>query len=123
MNKKLMISLLIVGMMLLSVPIALAAGDQSVNPDIAKLQQQIHDLQKQLVQKYVDNGQLTVDQSKNIQERMDQQFKNAQDNGFKPGSGCYGAGIGGVNGGGCGGRGGIGAGQGSNAVPQSFSNF
>ncbi len=122
MRKKLIISLVVIGLMLLSVPMVFAASDKPTNPDIAKLQQQIHDLQKQLVQKYVDNGQITPAQGKSIQQRMDQQFKNTQENGFQPGAGCLGGGPGNVNGGGCGGRGGSGPGNGT-AAPQSFRNF
>ena len=100
----------------------LAATNQAQNPEVAKLQQQIHDMQKQLIQKYVDGGQLTSDQGKAIQDRMDQQFKNAQENGFQPGAGCGAGSAGGagcIKGGGCG-NGGFGAGK---AAPQSFSNF
>jgi hypothetical protein len=119
MSKKLIVSLLVVGLLLLSVPMALAANDKLQNPEIAKLQQQIHDMQKQLIQKYVDNGKFTSEQGKSIQERMDKGFQNAQENGFQPGAGCASGGSGLSNGGCCGGLGG----PVNGATPQSNSNL
>lgn len=122
MTKKILIPLLVVGLLLMSVPVVLGASDQG-KEDIAKLQKQIFDLKKQLVQKYVDNGQITVEQGKLMEQRMDQAYKNAEQNGFTPGAGCGGYGGGMMGGGMMGGPGagyGYGQGFGSKPAPQSF---
>ncbi len=109
MSKKLLVILLAVGLMLVAVPIVLGATDNSKLGDIAKLQQQIYDLRQQLIQKYVESGQITPEQGKFMQNRMEQMYQYQQQNGFQPGYGCGGMGPGG-RGFGPGGRGGWGPG-------------
>lgn len=116
MSKKLLVTLLVAGLMLAAVPIVLGATDNSKLADIAKLQQQIFDLRKQLVQKYVENGQITQEQGTFMQNRMEQMYQYQQQNGFQPGFGCGGMGPGG-RGFGPGGRG-SGWGQGAVTPPQ-----
>ncbi len=114
MRKRILAGVLALAIMLIAVPIVLGATTAPSNPQIAQLQQQLLDLKKQLVQKYVENGQLTADQGKLAEQRMDDVYKYAEQNGFQPGPG-----LGGICGGGCGRMGGRGPG----AVPQSFNSF
>lgn len=128
MSKKVLISLLVVGIMLIAVPIVLGATDNAKLQEITKIQQQLLDLRKQLVQKYVEDGQITPDQGKAMQDRMDQGYKYAEENGFQPGPGCGGGGFGpGMMSGG-GGRGmmggwGYGPGGTPNAATQGYGNL
>lgn len=122
MAKKVLIAVLALGIMLVSVPLVMAATNSNNTPEIARIQQQILDLKKQLVQKYVENGSITAEQGKQIQSNLDQHYKYQEQNGFKatPG-GC--AGNGSQNAGGMMGSGYGGMMGGYSATPQAYNNL
>ncbi|MDD2422020.1 MAG: YckD family protein, partial [Heliobacteriaceae bacterium] len=61
---------------------AFAALTPDQTQEIAGLHEQILNLQKQIVQKNVEYGQLTAEQAQKITEHMDAQFKARQEAGF-----------------------------------------
>ncbi len=115
MKKKLLIALTAVLVLAFAVP-AFAALTDTQKQDILDLHKQILELRKQMVDKYVESGEITSDQGQAIKDRMDQAEQYRQENnilpgaGFRNGGGCggYGAGAG-CGGGGAGFRGGFGA--------------
>lgn len=104
MGKKGLVLLTTILMLALLAPAAFGAVTDAKQKEIDSLYKQIFDLRKQTVQKYVEAGQITPDQAKIIQERMDYMQKNRSQNGFRgfgPG-GCGGPGAGGTGFGGFG---------------------
>lgn len=112
MKRKLLIALTAILVFAFAVPAFanLAGLTDKQKQEINGLNSQIVDLRKQMVDKYVDAGQITTDQGKAIKDRMEQAEKYRQDNNILPGAG-FGRGNCGGFGGGCGmgGRGGAGA--------------
>ncbi len=96
MTKKLVLALTAVLVVAFAVP-AFAAMTDTQKKEIVDLQKQIAALKKQVVQKYVDSGEITKDQGKTIQDNIDKWQDYAEQN---PGA------IGPV-GGGCGGGAGM----------------
>lgn len=90
----------------LAVPAFAATLSDTQKGQINDLYDQIANLRKQVVQKYVDSGVLTKDQGdqalKNIDNATKYQKDNSDNPGYGPGSGCGGGGFGmmGGNGGG-----------------------
>lgn len=110
MKKKLLIALTVIMVLAFAVPAFADLADltDKQKQEINGLQSQIVELRKQMVDKYVDAGQITVDQGKAIKDRIDQAEKYRQENNILPGAGigrgnC--GGFGGGFGGGCGMRG------------------
>jgi len=115
MKKKLLIALTAVLVLAFAVP-AFAALTDTQKQDILDLHKQIVEMRKQLVDKYVESGELTADQGQGIKDRMDQAEQYRQENDILPGAGfrnggggCGAYGAGGGCGGGAGFRGGFGA--------------
>jgi len=126
MKRKLLIALTVILVIAFAVPAFadLAGLTDKQKQEINGLNSQIVELRKQMVDKYVDAGQITADQSKAIKDRMDQVEKYRQDNNILPGSG-FGRGNCGGFGGGCGmgGRGGAGAWGGPGASGTANTNL
>ena len=91
----------------LAIPAFAATLSDSQKGQINDLYDQIANLRKQVVQKYVDAGVLTKDQGDQAIQNIDNSTKYQKDNsanpGYGPGSGCGGGGFGMM--GGYGGRG------------------
>jgi len=107
-KKKLILILTFVLLVAFALPTAFAAMTDKQKAEVEDLNTQMHELRKQVIQKYVDAGELTKDEAKQIEERMDQNFENKKAQGFTApgfggGRGCGGGGAG--FGGGCGGGG------------------
>jgi predicted PurR-regulated permease PerM len=83
----------------LAIPAFAATLSDSQKDQINNLYDQMANLRKQLVQKYVDAGELTKDEAAQINENIDNATKYQKENSGQPG---YGAGYG------CGGYGGAG---------------
>lgn len=79
MTKKLVIALTAVLVIAFAVP-AFAAMTDAQKKEITDLQKQIAALKKQVVQKYVDSGEITKDQGKSIQDNIDQWQDYAEKN-------------------------------------------
>ncbi len=91
-------------MLALLAPAAFGAVTDAQQKEIDSLYKQMIELRKQMIQKYVEAGEITPDQAKLMQERMDYMLKNRSQNGFRglgPGA-CGGPGAGGPGFGGCG---------------------
>lgn len=104
MKRKSIIALAVVLLLAFAVPVlAATAGltDQQDQP-VPDLQKQAHEVRKQMVDKYVEAGQLTREQGDAIKQQMDQNYEYRVNNGILPGSG--------LGWGGRGGRGGFGGG-------------
>ena len=107
MKKKLILILTFVLLVAFALPTAFAAMTDKQKAEVEDLTTQMHNLRKRVIQKYVEAGELTKDEAKQIEERMDQNFETKKAEGFSaPGTGggrrCGGgAGFGG----GCGGGG------------------
>jgi len=103
MTKKLVTGIVAVLLVIaLAVP-AFAAITDVQKEEINGLYQQIAELRKQIVQKYIDAGEVTKEQGDLIQKNIDEATKYQQENGgaFGPGWGCGGGGMmGGYGGGG-----------------------
>lgn len=91
MNKKWILAMAAVLILAFSLPTAFAALTDTQQKEIQEKQQQIVELRKQIIQQYVDAGQLTPEQGQSMQERMEQMGN------CTPGSraGCGGGGFGG----------------------------
>lgn len=90
-------------------PTAFAALSNNEKAEVDKLEAEIAKLRKQVVQKYVDSGEITAEQGKAIQQRIEAAQQNRALNGVPFGGGMGlggcggpGAGQGGCGGGGCG---------------------
>ncbi len=100
MKRKLIITVATVLTLALMAPAAFAALSNSQQDQVNKIYQQMDELRKQLVQIYVDAGQLTPEQGKLLQEKQ-----VAPGNGAglgRKGFGGFGMGPGFGGGGGCG---------------------
>lgn len=101
MNKKVVVgiisALLVVA---LAIP-AFAAVTDTQKKDISNLLNQIAELRKQMVDKYVDAGVITKEQAATAKENIDQATKYQAENPDQigPGFGCGGYGNGGMMGG------------------------
>lgn len=107
MRKKVLIAIAVVVLMALMVPAAYAAISDQQKDDIKAIYQQMFTLRKQMVDKYVEAGEITKTEGDAWKARIDAAQKNSEANGYAPGPG---------NGGGCGmgsGSGGRGMGFGS----------
>lgn len=127
MTKKLMIGLSVLLLLVFAVPAfgAITGFTDSQKQELNDLQKKIVELRKQMVDKYVEAGQLTADQAKTIKDNIDKAEQNREKSGILPGVGI-GRGFGGCGlgrgagngcvGGGCGG--GLGAGTAGYVSPQ-----
>lgn len=131
MKKKLVTLVLGAAVVLAAAPSAFAALTNTQQAEVDKLEAEIANLRKQVVQKYVDSGQITSEQGKAIQQRIDTAVKNGTTNGSVYGMPGFGGGRGGCGGPGAGagmfGGFGGGCGGGANAgsapatpAPQNF---
>ena len=71
MTKKLVLALTVALLIAFAVP-AYAAMTDGQKKEVLDLQKQMAALRKQVVQKYVDSGEITKEQGKTIQENIDQ---------------------------------------------------
>ncbi|MHB9094478.1 MAG: YckD family protein [Eubacteriales bacterium] len=106
MKKKVLIALTVVLVLAFAVPAlgALTGFTDVQKQQILDLHKQTVELRKQMVDKYVEAGQLTADEGKAAKDRIDQAEKYRQDNNILPGQGLGRGNCGGF-GGGCGGPG------------------
>ena len=126
--KKYIIGIVLILMVALAVPAAYGAVSADKQKEINDLNKQILETRKQVIDKYVESGQITAEQGKLVKDRIDQAEKNLQQNGGQvvPGVGlgrCGGVGPGlGCGGlGSCYANGGVpGAGLRNGATPNSF---
>ncbi len=79
MSKKLLIALTVVLVIAFAIP-AFAAITDVQKKEISETQKQITALRKQLVQKYVDAGQITKEQGTTIQKNIDQRQEYIEQN-------------------------------------------
>lgn len=104
MKKKIILVVAAVLLIALAIP-AYAAVTSDQQKAINTLQKQMLDTRKQLVDKYVESGQMTKDQGDLAKERMTTNYDYQAKQNFAPGTGRgYGM-MGGGFGGGCGGYG------------------
>lgn len=110
-----------------ALPSFAATLSSSDTKEINSLYDQIANLRKQIVQKYVDSGTLTKTQGNQLKENIDNAAKFQEQNSANPGSAAgYGCGVGGA--GGYGMMGGYGSGYGmmggyNNSGPKGRVNF
>lgn len=125
MSKKVLIAIAVVVLMALAVPTAYAAISDKQKDDIKAIYKEMFSLRKQMVDKYVEAGEITKDEGDAWKARIDTAEKNREANGYAPGPG-YGRGRGGgrgCGGGGYGGGyGGYGGGPGYGPQGQNFAN-
>lgn len=123
MSKKVLIAITVVVLMALAVPTAFAAISDKQKDDIKAIYKQMFTLRKQIVDQYVEAGEITKEEGDAWKSRIDTAEKNQEANGYAPGPG-YGRGGGrGCGGGGCGGGGrGFGGGPGYGPQGQNFAN-
>lgn len=118
MKKKLLTLVLGAAVVIAAAPSAFAALTNPQQAEVNKLQNEIANLRKQVVQKYVDSGQITAEQGKAMQQRIDAAVQSETTNGSVYGVPGFGGGQGGCGrsganlGGGQGGCGGPGSGFG-----------
>jgi 6-phosphogluconate dehydrogenase len=111
MTKKLVLALTVALVIAFAVP-AYAAMTDGQKKEVLELQKQMAALRKQVVQKYVESGEITKEQGKTIQENIDQRtdYITKNPDAIGPiGGGCGGGQYGGqqgwgMMGGGFGGR-------------------
>ncbi|MGI6286326.1 hypothetical protein MHOCP_17740 [Moorella humiferrea] len=89
-------------------PVAFAAVSDQQKAEIESLYQQIIALRQQIIDKYVESGQLTKEQGDLIKQRIQAMEEYRAQNGFVPGPGFCGNGYGMMGGWGRGFRGGFG---------------
>lgn len=108
MKRRLIIGITMILVLVFAVPAfaALSGLTDKQKQEVNNLQKQIIDLRKQMVDKYVEAGQITAEQGKAIKDRVDQAQKYREDNNILPGAGL---GKGSCGGGGCRGNCGSGA--------------
>lgn len=109
MKKKLVAALTAVLVLALAAPALAATLTPEQSQEIVKLHQQMLELKKQIIDKYVEYGRLTPEQGQQFKERIEARQKFLQDNpdwfsrcpGFGPGfgRGCAGCGPRGMMGG------------------------
>ncbi|MFZ5639250.1 MAG: DUF2680 domain-containing protein [Bacillota bacterium] len=100
MKRKIIIAVAAVLVLAVMAPAAFAALTDKQQDEVNKIYQQMNELRKQLIQVYVDAGQLTPEQGKQLQE---QQVGPGNGPGFGRGAGRGFGGFGpGFGGGGCG---------------------
>ncbi|MHB1167398.1 MAG: YckD family protein [Carboxydocellales bacterium] len=107
MTKKLVLALTVALVIAFAVP-AYAAMTDGQKKEVLELQKQMAALRKQVVQRYVDSGEITKEQGKTIQENIDQRMDYLAKNpdAIGPiGGGCGGGQFGGGQFGGQRGRG------------------
>ncbi len=97
MSRKWIIGLLVVAMLVLGVSYAMAAVPETTQKEIDGIYQKMIELQKELIQKYVDAGLLTPEQGKYMLENLELRAKYRSNFGFGRG---FGWGMGGMMGGG-----------------------
>ncbi|MBC9784050.1 YckD family protein [Heliobacterium chlorum] len=132
-KKKLLVTGLAGILTLSTVGTALALTQEQTN-EITQLHAQMFALRKQMVQKYVEFGQLTPEQGQAIEQRMDTNFKARSESGFEnclPGQNCLRNQSGNNGNGTCQGNGpfgsgngqGRGQGRGQNATSQAWQGM
>lgn len=102
--KKLIVALVVVLALALVVPAAFAAVTPEKQQEIDNLTKQMFEIRKQLVDKYVEAGEITKEQGEAIKQRIDYMEKNYKNFGGRPG---LGRGFGGCGMGGFGACGGV----------------
>lgn len=118
MSKKVMIALAVIALVAMIVPSAYAAITDAQKQKVDDLQKQMLELKKEMVETYVDAGEITQEQADVMIERMESMEKYRSENGITPGFG-----KGGRRGsGGCGGAGFGGCFQGGNTPQLNTSN-
>ncbi|MCL4425019.1 MAG: YckD family protein [Firmicutes bacterium] len=76
MNKKVLVVILVALLLVAAVPTVFAAIDSSKQKEIQALYQQMLEIRKQIVDKYLEAGLMTPEQAKLIKDRLDYQAKN-----------------------------------------------
>lgn len=120
MSKKVLIAIAVVVLMALAVPTAFAAISDKQKDEIKTIYKQMFSLRKQMVDKYVEAGEITKAEGDAWKARIDTAEKNREANGYAPGPGNGRGGRGGCGNMGTGGCGGAGAGYGPQV--QNFTN-
>ncbi|HHV57090.1 MAG TPA: YckD family protein [Firmicutes bacterium] len=72
---------------LTAIPALAATDTQDTTADLAALYQQMVNLRKQIIDKYVDLGRITPDQAKIAKDRVDQMYEWQKENNFQYGPG------------------------------------
>lgn len=72
---------------LAAIPALAATDTQQTTSDLAALYQQMVNLRKQIIDKYVDLGKITPDQAKIAKDRVDQMYEWQKENNFQYGPG------------------------------------
>ena len=124
MSKSVLIAIAVVVLMALMVPAAYAAISDKQKDDVKAIYKQMFSLRKQMVDKYVEAGEITKVEGDAWKARINTAEKNSEANGYAPGPGNGrggGCGMGSGGNGGCGG-GGFGGGPGNGPQGQSFVN-
>lgn len=100
MKKKLIVAVATVLLVALAAPVALAALSDQQKEEINRLYQQMFDLKKQIVDKYVEGGEITPEQGRLMKEHLDYMQQYHRDYGFgMMGADHCGGGFYGTNGG------------------------
>ncbi len=94
MKKKFIMGLVAVLVLAVAVPAAYAAITDKQKQEIDGIYKQMFELRKQVVDKYVEAGELTKEQGDTMKKNMNEAYKNRQENGtgIAPG-GCGGPGM------------------------------
>jgi len=96
MKRKLIIGLVAVLTLAFAVPTAFAAITDQQKQEIDALYKQMFELRKQIIQKYVDGGEITKEQGDTLKKNIDKAYEYRKKNGtgFGPGAGgCGGPGM------------------------------
>ncbi|GFN22104.1 YckD family protein [Thermanaeromonas sp. C210] len=100
MKKKLVVVMATLLLVALAVPAAFAALNDQQREEVNQLFQQMFELKKQIIDKYVEGGEITPEQGRIMKEHLDYMQQYHRDYGFGiMGAGHCGAGFFGNNGG------------------------
>lgn len=97
MKKKLLVFLVTVALLSLVVPNAFATISENQKKELDGLYQQVFELRKQVIQKYVEAGELSSEKGNALIKELEKELENSRKQGFKPiepnagvGGGCGG---------------------------------
>jgi hypothetical protein len=86
-KKLLAMGIAVLVLALVAIPALAATDTEKATNDLAALYQQMVNLRKQIIDKYVELGRLTPDQAKAAKDRIDQMYEWQKQNNFQFGPG------------------------------------
>lgn len=97
MKKKLLVFVVTVALLSLVIPTAFATITDKEKKELGDLYNQVFELRKQVILKYVEAGELSQDEGNALIKRLEKALENSQKQGFKPVQPSAGGGCGGGN--------------------------